>query len=83
LIGLGKVPNTLKYTPCGNYMVYPMGSFIVVKNIKTDKEAFLDGHSNDVSCLAISNNGKKLASGQMNIVGVKVRTTNSLVIDNI
>lgn len=32
----GKVANSLKYTPCGNYMVYPLGSFVVIKNIKVE-----------------------------------------------
>jgi cilia- and flagella-associated protein 52 len=50
-----------------------MGSFVVVKNIKTEKEAFLDGHSGDISCIAVSHDGTKLASGQSNIVGVKVK----------
>lgn len=72
-LSLGKVANTLKYTPCGNYIVYPMGSFVVIKNVKTDKEAFLDGHGGDVSCIAVSHDGSKLASGQSNIVGVKVQ----------
>lgn len=30
----GRVPNALKYTPCGNYLVYPLGSFVVIKNVK-------------------------------------------------
>jgi WD40 repeat protein len=71
----GKVPGALHTTPCGKYIVYPLGSFIVIKNVRTDKEAFLDGHSQDISCVAISNDGKALASGQANIMGVKVRKT--------
>lgn len=73
----GKVPGALHYTPCGKYIVYPLGSFVVVKNLKTDKEAFLDGHSHEISCLAMSNDGRTIASGQVNITGVKVRN-NSL-----
>lgn len=67
----GKVVGGLTYTPCGKYIVYPLGSFVVIKNIKTDKEAFLDGHSHEVSCLAVSHDGTKAASGQINIIGVK------------
>lgn len=69
----GKVMRSLHYTPCGRYIVYPLGSFVVLKNIRTDKEAFLDGHTYDVSCLKISHDGRRLASGQLNLVGVKVR----------
>ena len=69
----GEVPNSLHYTPCGKYIIYPLGSFVVLKNMKTDKEAFLDGHTREISCLAISNDGRTVASGQVNITGVKVR----------
>jgi hypothetical protein len=49
-----------------------LGSFVVLKNIKTEKESFLDGHSNEISCIAISHDGTKLVSGQSNFTGVKV-----------
>jgi WD40 repeat protein len=62
----GDVPNGLKYTPCGNYIIYPLGSVIVLKNAATNKQTFLEGHSSDVSCLAVSNDGRSLASGQRN-----------------
>jgi cilia- and flagella-associated protein 52 len=67
----GKVPGALHYTPCGGYVVYPLGSFLVIKNIKTGKEAFLEGHNNDVSCIAMSNSGERLASGINHLSGVK------------
>jgi cilia- and flagella-associated protein 52 len=69
---LGKISGSLHYTPCGRYIVYPLGSFIVLKDIVRDREAFLDGHTQDVSCIAMSNNGDRLASGQINFTGVKV-----------
>jgi len=52
-------------------MIYPLGSFVVIKNVRTEKEAFLDGHSQEVSCLAVSHDGRKIASGQVNFLGVK------------
>jgi hypothetical protein len=52
--------------------VFPLGSFVVLKNLRTDREAFLDGHSHEINCIAISKDGTKLASGQKNITGVKV-----------
>eukprot|EP01031_Cornospumella_fuschlensis_P019668 gene19668-24095_t len=67
----GKIQGALHYTPCGKYVVYPLGSFIVIKNLVTDREAFLDGHSQDVTCVGMSNNGNRLASGQMHFTGVK------------
>jgi hypothetical protein len=40
--------------------------------MQTDREAFLDGHSFGVTCIAISTDGKTMASGQANMVAVKV-----------
>jgi cilia- and flagella-associated protein 52 len=67
----GRVARSLHYTPCGKYIVFPLGSFVVIKNLVTGKEAFIDGHSNSISCITMSNDGSKLASGQVNITGVK------------
>lgn len=59
--------NGLKYTPCGGYIVYPLGSMVVVKNLATDTQCFLEGHNNTVSAIAISPDGKILASGEVGI----------------
>lgn len=67
----GRVRSGLNYTPCGRYIIYPLGSFVVIKNVVTDKEAFLDGHTNEVSCISISGDGERLASGQTHLLGVK------------
>eukprot|EP01041_Mallomonas_annulata_P004309 gene4309-8569_t len=67
----GTVSGALHYTPCGKFMIYPLGSFVVVRNIKTEKEAFLDGHTREVSCISVSHDGQRLASGQVNFLGVK------------
>ena len=74
---VGKVVSGLHYTPCGRYVVYPLGSFIVLKNLVNEREAFFDGHSQDVSCIAMSHNGDRLASGQVNFTGVKVSVDGS------
>jgi hypothetical protein len=44
----------------------------VLKNLVSDKEGFLDGHSQDITCIAMSHDGDKLASGQTQFTGVKV-----------
>jgi len=67
----GKIPGAMSYTPCGKYIIYPLGSFVVIKNLKTSKEAFLDGHNNDVSCIAMSHSGEYIASGISHLTGVK------------
>ena len=69
---LGKVQRALHITPCGKYILYPLGCFIVLKNIVTQREAFLDGHNNDISCIALSHDGNTIASGQTHLMGVKV-----------
>lgn len=68
----GQVMGALSYSPCGQYVVYPLGSFCVVKHVKSQREAFLDGHTCSVSCLKVSSDGAYIASGQSNFVGVKV-----------
>mmetsp|Transcript_18580 Transcript_18580/g.25664 ORF Transcript_18580/g.25664 Transcript_18580/m.25664 type:complete len:653 (+) Transcript_18580:70-2028(+) len=67
----GKVARALHITPCGKYIIYPLGSYVVIKNIVTDKEAFLDGHNNEISCIALSHDGNTIASGQTHLLGVK------------
>jgi WD40 repeat protein len=61
----GRVRDGLVYHPNGKFVLYPLGATIVVKNIRTGHQDFLDGHTNAVSCLALSHDGKKLASGQV------------------
>ena len=69
---LGKALNSISYSNCGKYLIYPLGSFVVIKNLSNNFESFLDMHSHEVTCLKLSNDGAKLASGQINISGVKV-----------
>ncbi|CAM9884207.1 unnamed protein product, partial [Phaeothamnion confervicola] len=67
----GKVTGGLHVTPCGGYIVYPLGSVVVVRALKGGYQAFLEGHSHNVSCVAMSRDGRFLATGQMNHAGVK------------
>jgi hypothetical protein len=69
---IGTIRDSLTYTSCGKYLLYPLGSFVVIKNIRSGKESFFDGHTREVSCLSVSKDGLRMASGQMNIPGVKV-----------
>lgn len=65
----GKVPNGLLCHPDGVHLIYPLGSTIVVKNTVMGTQTFLKGHSNMVSCMELSRDGTKLASGQVTHMG--------------
>jgi len=67
----GKIPNTLTYTRDNEYVVYPLGTFIVLKHLKSDKEAFLNGHTGEVCAISISPHDQRIASGQLSKQGVK------------
>ena len=56
--------------PNGKTMAYPLGATIVVKELgDTYSQSFLQGHNDEISCLAISRNGAYLASGQITDMG--------------
>jgi len=64
----GRVPNGLHYTPDGTHIVYPLGSMVIVQNLATEQQCFLQGHTGiSVSALAISQDGKRLATGEQGI----------------
>ena len=46
-------------------MIYPLGCTVIIRNVTTTKQSFLKGHSNNISCLAVSKSGKFIASGQV------------------
>lgn len=67
----GKVRDGLVYHPNGKHVLYPLGMTLVVKRLADDKQEFLDGHTNVISSVALSNSGKLAASGQMTHAGFK------------
>ena len=67
----GKVGGGLVLHPNGKTMAYPLGATVVVKELgDTYSQSFLQGHSDEVSCLAISRDGAFLASGQITNMGL-------------
>jgi len=68
----GTVPSGLHLHPDGQHLIYLVGCTIVVENIATKKQEFLAGHTNTVSCLAMSRSGNFIASGQVTYMGFKV-----------
>eukprot|EP00116_Pleurobrachia_bachei_P005409 sb/3465671/ len=65
------VPHGLLVHPDGEHLIYPLGCTVVVENIKTNEQSFFTGHTNDVSCLAVSKSGRFVASGQITHMGFK------------
>jgi len=66
----GNIRHSLILHPDDTHIIYPLGSTIVVKNVEnTDDQSFLQGHSDRVTCIAISNDGNLLASGQITHMG--------------
>ncbi|KAJ3057178.1 Cilia- and flagella-associated protein 52 [Rhizophlyctis rosea] len=71
IIGFGgSVPDGLIKHPDGVHTIYSLGSTVVVDNLKASHaQEFLQGHTNVISCLAISKSGKYIASGQVTHMG--------------
>ena len=68
----GKVRDGLVYHPSGTHVLYPLGMTLVVKRLKDDKQEFLDGHTNVISSVALSHDGRLAATGQMTHAGFQV-----------
>lgn len=62
--GVGGFPNGLIYTRDNNHLIYALGLTVVIKDLRLNKQAFLHGHSDVITCLALSHDETKLASGQ-------------------
>ncbi|KAJ3417382.1 Cilia- and flagella-associated protein 52 [Chytridiales sp. JEL 0842] len=71
IIGFGgSVPQGLLKHPDGIHTIYSLGSTVVVTDNKKSKtQEFLQGHTNVISCLAVSKSGKYIASGQVTHMG--------------
>ncbi|CAM9441910.1 unnamed protein product [Chrysoparadoxa australica] len=62
----GSVIGGLKCTPCGNFVLYPLGKMMIVRSLSGNKMAFLEGHNGPINCVAMSKDGSRLATGQNN-----------------
>lgn len=68
------MPEGLVLHPNQKNFVYPLGSTIVIGELTSSKnQEFLQGHSDRVSALTISHDGKYIASGQVTHMGFQVR----------
>ncbi|KAM9856612.1 cilia- and flagella-associated protein 52 [Aulostomus maculatus] len=67
----GNVPFGLRVHPDREHLIYPLGCTVILKRIKDGKQEFLHGHTNNVSCISVSQSGTYIASGQVNFLGFK------------
>ncbi|KAM7008827.1 cilia- and flagella-associated protein 52 [Tautogolabrus adspersus] len=67
----GHVISGLRVHPDREHLIYPLGSTVILKRIKDGKQEFLQGHTNNISCISVSNSGSYIASGQVNFTGFK------------
>ncbi|KAM4603483.1 cilia- and flagella-associated protein 52 [Polymixia lowei] len=67
----GYVFSGLRVHPDREHLIYPLGCTVILKRIKDGKQEFLHGHTNNVSCVSVSNSGCYAASGQVTFMGFK------------
>uniref|UniRef100_A0A1A8BCJ0 Cilia- and flagella-associated protein 52 n=1 Tax=Nothobranchius kadleci TaxID=1051664 RepID=A0A1A8BCJ0_NOTKA len=67
----GHVFSGLRVHPDREFLIYPLGCTVILKNISDGKQQILLGHTSSVSCLSVSKSGSYIASGQVSSVGSK------------
>ena len=60
----GTVAGGLAVHPSNNYIIYPLGNNIVIKDLRSARQIFLRGHTEQVTTVAVSRSGNIIASGQ-------------------
>ncbi|XP_036408816.1 cilia- and flagella-associated protein 52-like [Megalops cyprinoides] len=67
----GRIISGLAVHPDEEHLIYPLGSTLILRNIQTSTQSFLQGHTSKVSCVAVSRSGRYVASGQETFLGFK------------
>ncbi|CAH8664233.1 unnamed protein product [Schistosoma rodhaini] len=67
----GKIRNGFLVHPDGQHVVFSLGSNVIIENISTGEQFFLQGHTNVVVCIDIDKSGSFIASGQVTYMGYK------------
>ncbi|NXJ65043.1 CFA52 protein, partial [Rostratula benghalensis] len=57
--------------PDKEHILYPLGCSVVIQKLDSKKQTFLRGHTDNISCLALSKDGVYVASGQVTFMGFK------------
>ena len=72
----GSVNGGLHYTRCGRFIVFPLGSVVVLRSLVSKKQFFLDAAvDKKISCIAISKDGSFLATGHETPASFKAEIT--------
>jgi len=67
----GAILNGLSVHPDRQHLMYAVGNTVVVEDTNTKEQEYLRGHTNNVTCIAVSKSGKYIASGQVTHQGFK------------
>ncbi|KAG9350472.1 hypothetical protein JZ751_026835 [Albula glossodonta] len=67
----GHVVSGLRVHPDKENLIYPLGCTVILKSLTNGKQEFLQGHTNNVSCVTVSKSGRYIASGQVTFMGFK------------
>ncbi|XP_044733714.1 cilia- and flagella-associated protein 52 [Chrysoperla carnea] len=67
----GDTVNACRIHPDGDHIIFPIGNKVSILNWWTKKQEFLAGHTNIISAIDLSANGKFIASGQINHIGFR------------
>ncbi|KXS13951.1 WD40 repeat-like protein [Gonapodya prolifera JEL478] len=66
----GTVPGGFIKHPDGVHLIYSVGANVVLeKDSKPNSQEFLQGHTNQISCVTVSRSGRLIASGQVTHMG--------------
>ncbi|XP_026877749.2 cilia- and flagella-associated protein 52 [Electrophorus electricus] len=67
----GRVFSGLRAHPDREHLIYPLGCTLIIKHLTSGRQGFLHGHTNNISCVAVSKSGHYVGSGQVNYMGFK------------
>lgn len=69
----GTVSGGLIVHPDREHIIYPLGCNVIIEDITQEsKQSILSSHTNNVTCIAVSNDGRYIVSGQETYMGFKV-----------
>uniref|UniRef100_A0A2C9JZG8 Cilia- and flagella-associated protein 52 n=1 Tax=Biomphalaria glabrata TaxID=6526 RepID=A0A2C9JZG8_BIOGL len=72
----GTVSGGLIVHPDREHIIYPLGCNVIIEDITQEsKQSILSSHTNNVTCIAVSNDGRYIVSGQETYMGFKACIT--------